>query len=196
MIPPLTIDGFVIDVAVTEDYNFDCEVTKHPVESGADVTDHVRELPKVITLDCIVSDTPLGDLLFQRDVDTIPSDEAYAHLLGVKGRRRPVTIETKRGVFDNMVIRNLRITETAANGDALRFTVTLEELVLKTNLRTTVRVAVPRAAKKVNLGQRAAPAAGVDEGAPPASAQASADVKKGYRDSWLGQLTDFAGITN
>lgn len=200
--PPITIDGFRIDVTVQETYTLNSEVTKHPVESGADVTDHVRALPIVIGMDCIVSDTPVGDLVLERDPDVIPSEECYAHLRDVVKARGPITIETVRGVFDSMVLRDLEITESAANGDALRFRVVFEELVIKTNRRTTVKVSVPRAAKKVNLGAKTALEAGLTGGAEGAASGASptagtsSNVKKGYQDSWLGQLTDFTGITN
>ena len=162
------IDGYEIDVTLSEEHFFDNEVTEHPVERGADVTDHVRARPVRITLEGLVSDTPIGDLAIRRKEFTLingeafalPSDESFARLLAIRDAREPVTIETSLRSFDDMMLESLTVPRTPQNGDALRFRATFVQVQFVTNDRTTIRVAVPRAAKKVNLGNRGAPADG------------------------------------
>lgn len=150
----ITIDGFEIDATLSEGHDLNAEVTAYPVESGSDVTDHVRLLPITVTLDCVVSDTPIGSLATRRGGFSLPSDDAYAHLVSLRNAREPVTIETSLAVFENMVCTAVSIPRAAENGDSLRFSATFTQIQLITNARTTVRVSVPKAAKKVNLGNR------------------------------------------
>ena len=61
------IGPLTLDCTINEGHNLENEITDSPVELGATVTDHVRNLPRVLVLEGIVSDTPdtltLGALL-------------------------------------------------------------------------------------------------------------------------------------
>src|SRR5690606_1988974 len=103
----------------------------------------------VVTLEGIVSDTPIGTLAALRGEDVRPSDDAFARLLAIRDAREPVTIETSLRVFENMVLQSLSVPRSAQTGDALRFRATFQQIQLVTNERTMIEVAVPRGAKKV-----------------------------------------------
>ncbi len=148
------IDNYLIDVTIAEEHELPAEVTSHPIEDGADITDHVRLAPISVTLEGIVSDTPIGTLATTRAPDGKPSDDAYAFLKLVRSRREPVTIETSLETFDNMVLQHLSVPRAANNGDALRFRVTFVQVELVTNERTTIPTSHPRGQKKRNLGNR------------------------------------------
>ena len=94
----IVIDGFPMDLALSEEHRFPGEVTSYPVEQGADISDHIRTLPEEITLECIVSDTPIGEVATDatRTSGTLPAEAALAKLLEIRNRRprRPVPVET------------------------------------------------------------------------------------------------------
>lgn len=50
---------FLIDVISSEEHKFESEVTEFPLESGGDFTDNVRPKPIEVSMECLVSDTPL-----------------------------------------------------------------------------------------------------------------------------------------
>lgn len=159
----LTIDGYEIDCEVSSEPSYESEVTSHPVEKGADTTDHVRLLPGRLVIEGIVSDSPVGPIRDRRgDVDADgrfafkPSDDAFAWLLDVRARRQPVTVVTGRRTYKNMILQTLTPHDDATTGRALNFTATFVEMQFVTNARTTVRVAQPRSAKKVVRGNKAA----------------------------------------
>lgn len=54
------ISGFVLDATVNEVHSLESEPTEHPVEDGSPITDHIDVKPDQITIDGIVSDTPLN----------------------------------------------------------------------------------------------------------------------------------------
>jgi hypothetical protein len=155
----ITVDGYVIDCAITEEHAFESEVSTYPIETGGDVTDNVRNLPIKVTIEGIVSDTPVGAVLDRRladgDLPGFPSDDAYNRLKLIRARREPITITTSLATYDNMVLQNLTIPVDAKTGDVLRFTAVFQQVTLVTNLRTFVKVAIPAGRGKANLGPKA-----------------------------------------
>ena len=152
----IVIDGYFIDVAVSIDPTLTNEVTSHPVESGSEVSDHVRARPVTLTIEGIVSDTPIGEIVAKRGDGLggglLPSDEAYWTLIQINNDRNPVTIDTLGilGEFENMVLVSLSTPQRAGTGDALRFTASFTQVRVVESARDTVPVAVPLAKRKVN----------------------------------------------
>lgn len=148
------IDGFLIDVAIQEVHEYPSEVTSHPVEDGADVTDHIRNRPITVSLQGVVSDTPIGSVANEREADSLPSDDALAKLEQVRAAREPVTITSSLGSFQNMALQTLSVPTNASTGDALRFRAVFTQIELVTNERTTIRVEPARAQKKRRRGRK------------------------------------------
>nr|HEX4314795.1 hypothetical protein [Kofleriaceae bacterium] len=148
----VSIDGYLIDAALSEGHAFEAEVTDYPVEQGADITDNMRIKPAIVTITGIVSDTPLGPLVEQRANEAqagsvgLPSDAALAKLLEIQNSREPVTIITSRKLFDDMLLQHLDVPVDAKTGNALRFTAVFKQVVIVTNDRQLVRVAAPQVA--------------------------------------------------
>jgi hypothetical protein len=181
---PTYIQGFEIDAVISEERSTECEITEHPVEKGVSITDHARIRPKMITLDVVVSDTPVGGLAERRgmtidgaftpgstpnvdispDGDYIASDVARAWLEALQLKREPISVTSEwvradgsKGykAYDNLMIQSISETISAETGDALTCKVSLKQVTFVTNNRTTVKVAVPRAKKKTDLGNKA-----------------------------------------
>jgi hypothetical protein len=157
----VTINKYVIDVSVSEDHNFDSDVTEYPVEQGGAVTDNVRPKPIEVTIEGVVSDTPIGKIADLRDnqgdngqEDFLPSVDALQVLLAIRDAREPVTIATSLKTFDNMVMSALSVPRDAQTGAALRFSATFQQVIFVTNNRTTVRVATPSNGKQSKLGNK------------------------------------------
>lgn len=177
---PTYIDGFEIDAVLNEDRSVECDITDHPVEKGVSITDHARVRPRMITMDCLVSDTPVGALADRRGIeletsqggaalssgptgDFVPSDVARNWLESLQRARKTVLVSTEwtraNGslgyiAYDNMMIQSIGETITPDTGDSATFKVTFKQVVFVTNNRTTVQVAVPRAKKKNDKGNK------------------------------------------
>lgn len=148
----VTINGFTVDAAISEDHAFDSDVTVHPVEEGADISDNIRARPITITLDCVVSDTPIADGSVIVEEGTLPTDETFNKLVAIRDARLPVTITTSRGTFENMALQSLSVPVTSKTGAALSFRVTFVQIrIVKNDLILTT---IPRAKKRRNRGNR------------------------------------------
>lgn len=142
----VSINGYYLDVILSETHTFENEVTEYPVESGAMITDNVRPKPVVITMECLVSDTPIGTVATLRSKDSPATADAYALLLKIRDDREPVPIVTTLQSYDSMVLKNVTIPRSSGRGAELRFTATFQEIQIVSNKRFT-RVATPIARK-------------------------------------------------
>src|SRR5688572_28114694 len=120
------INNYLIDVSVKEDHSFESDVTDFPAESGASFSDNIRPKPIRITMEGIVSDTPIGEMVGNRP-QTAPvttpaqadesahviSQVAYTKILEVWNKREPVTIRTSLGTFERMALVSLSVPRDA-----------------------------------------------------------------------------------
>ena len=63
---PTMIGDIAIDCTVTERHTSTATVTEHPVESGSNITDHIRPEPVQLSVNGIITNTPIGAQQTQR----------------------------------------------------------------------------------------------------------------------------------
>jgi hypothetical protein len=151
------IGSVEVDATIRQEHVAQAIVTSHPVELGADPADHVRSNPDTLTMDCVVSGTPLHAA---PDIDPADPDaltprirRAYADLTRYKTDGELLTVRTSLRVYENMVITDLRVTREARTGVALAFTISLLAVRLVQNL-IEVASADPRMKGKAKLGKQ------------------------------------------
>ena len=109
----IKIGSVTIDASIKEDHESNCELTENPIESGADVIDHVSMLPKKLSIEGVVSDSPVS--YFEIDPSTgkistnfnffgtsSRSKDAYDTLIKLQESRTPFKVVTGLKVYDNM----------------------------------------------------------------------------------------------
>lgn len=154
--PNAAIGALELDASVTEGHEGEVEVTEHPVEVGANVSDHARIKPDTLTLEGVISATPFGKT---PSLDYIRA--GYEKLLELKDARELLTVVTVLRSYPDMMLTKLSVPRDSTSGDALRFTATFKQVRLATVQKqtSTVRVArkVPKAKGKTELGNQVAP---------------------------------------
>ena len=53
-------DSITIDCSISERHTSVVELTRHPIEEGANPVDHAREQPERVQMDGLLTNTPLG----------------------------------------------------------------------------------------------------------------------------------------
>lgn len=117
----------VFDVSREETHELDVEVTRHPVEDGVEIVDHAQVLPLRVTVDAVVSATPLT-----LD-DDAPDDlerhlDAYQTLLRVARERVPFTLTTGLAVYEDVILRRVPIRRSAASGLSIQGPLEFEQI--------------------------------------------------------------------
>lgn len=105
-------------VTISEKHEDDVEITEHPVEVGAQISDHAYVLPSIVTLTVGWSASPasasLTDLkgkLFGATPSTLSQPkEVYAKLLDMRAKLELLTVVTGKRTYKNMMIRSLQVT--------------------------------------------------------------------------------------
>ena len=132
--------GFIIaDVTIDEVARDDLEITRHPVEIGASITDHAFKHPAEIIVRCGWSGTGFG---------TGYVNAVYAALLALQASRVPFTVTAGKRSYPDMLIASIGMTTDAATENGLVCQVTCRQVIL---VQTQVTTVAPRA-------QQAAPA--------------------------------------
>ncbi len=141
-------DSIFFDALLTESPRDSNIITQHPVESGADISDHVQKQPTSLTLQVKISNTPLpqavqemrglGALYAIAEVEgtgLIAHGRAsltYALLLTLKEEAVPVRIITGLRTYRNYIIGDVSPTRQGGPGsdsrNALDLSISLQEI--------------------------------------------------------------------
>lgn len=150
----IAIDGYLIDAAESEGHVLSSDVTEDEVETGSAFTDVIKNKSDEVTIQGIVSDTPVGDFVdiraratasgLDEELPYLPSDQAQAILVKIHRDQRPVTIQTSRGTWETMALISLDIPVDDKTGDALGFTAQFRQIRLRSTTLVIVRVAAPQ----------------------------------------------------
>jgi len=156
-----------LDARVGSVYRFSSEITQYPVESGATITDHVHLRPDEISLEGMVTDTPVNELPtylgLRGDRETrvagSRSQGAFDALFTVWRDRLPLTVVTEYMVFDDMFVESFEVPKAPDRGEAIWFSMTLRKIVtvetLTAALPPEVVARLKRRRKKTTARRRA-----------------------------------------
>lgn len=126
------------DAIFSAQHNTSLNITSHPVQSGADISDHAYEEPKKLTFDIGMSDVMQSFIVGQYSDNRSRSVSAFKKLRELQNQRLPVTVVTKLGTYKNMMIENISTIDDNKTTFGLRATVILREIFV-VNV-TTVKI--------------------------------------------------------
>lgn len=119
------IGGFIADVTI-EEIHFDAlEITRHPVEVGAQVTDHSFKLPAAVIIKAGYSNSSA-----QAAGDPEFVNEVYAALLALQESREPFEIVTGKRSYENMLMTRLGVRTDERSENALMLEAECREILL------------------------------------------------------------------
>ncbi|TWH46328.1 phage baseplate protein [Sporomusa sp. KB1] len=141
------IAGFFFDAVIREDHTSSLKITSHPVQDGANITDHSIVEPKVLVMEILMSDA-VDDMYNQQFIsyvapgnaaaDKSKSKSAYHVLLEIQEGRIPVSVLTRLTQYDNMLIETISVPDDSKALYGLRCTVTLKEIFIVNVAKTKV----------------------------------------------------------
>lgn len=120
IIPSRKIGVFFATVTVEEIATDILEITQHPVQNGAAITDHAYKKPGTLRLAVFF------------DADGAPLGETYGKLLELQNSRVPFDVVTGKRVHKNMLIQSLTQTTDAKTENVLSVNLDLQEIPLVT----------------------------------------------------------------
>lgn len=143
--PTRSIGTLYPDVVVEETHFDFLRVTEHPVERGANIADHCFKAPADLFIRCGWSNSSVGNVglgllpanPFAEFSGKSYSQEIYAALLRLQGKRQPLEVFTGKRYYKNMVITSITVITDHKSEYALLAQLRLRE-VLIVNTRAAV----------------------------------------------------------
>jgi len=124
-----------IDVSVQEEHSLQTEIVSHEIESGSEITDHARNLPQVLTINGLITDTPsglgalsvVGGLI--NEFASVPlSVRAFQKFEEIRNAKTILDVVTALKIYRNMMIASVRFPKDAIVGKSLQFSLFLKEV--------------------------------------------------------------------
>lgn len=118
-----------LDATTLEAPEYSATPTRSEVESGANITDHVMLSPESLTIEGMVTNTPIGikQLLTGQQFGN-PAQDAFIFLKKLYDDRLPFDFIGGLKVYSSMVITGFSPSRTSATGQALRFRMTMTQI--------------------------------------------------------------------
>lgn len=148
-VPQRIIDTFKADVTIEEVCKDESEITMFPVQSGAEISDHIFHKPSELNVEVIFSD------------NLAPLSETYANLLALNQSNVPFDVITGKRSYSNMLITLLHVVNDSANENILRCRIAMKQV----NITSLSVVSVPPSSQQTdpqttgateNAGQKSA----------------------------------------
>lgn len=121
--------GLELDALMLESPDYTATPTRSPVESGADITDHVSLSPEKLTIEGIVTNSPIGFLQSFRALTTgNAAQDAFEFIIKLFQDRLPFDFVGGLKVYRNMVITGFNPARIPSTGQALEFRMSMEQI--------------------------------------------------------------------
>lgn len=144
------VSGYFFDAVLKTSHQSSITITSHPVQTGANISDHAYQNPSVLIMEIGMSDvmqgiiisqfmdtsnysvSPYSGKLIKKTYSPAPvksrSVTAYATLLQLQSSRLPLQVVTRQKIYQNMLIENIDSPDDMKTLYGLRATITFKEI--------------------------------------------------------------------
>ena len=126
------IQDLQIDIVSSEVIELPSETTDNPIESGAEVTDHIINRPIMLRMICQIGGSTLLNFTDDRKL------EGYEALKKLRDDKLPVTVVSGLETFSNMLINNISIDRNLQNASVLQFQIEFKQAKIVSSQRVDV----------------------------------------------------------
>ena len=122
--------GYFFDAVIREEHTTTLRKTEHPIQTGANSTDHAFMLPAQLVLEIGMSDA-MYELVTGQYSGTYETKSvaAYNALVALQESREPLTVTTRLKRYENMLIEQIHTPDDISTYYGLRATITMSQLI-------------------------------------------------------------------
>lgn len=160
------IGGLFFDAIMSTNTQESLTITSHPVQSGANISDHAFRNPTKISMEIMMSDVMAqrvpgqftdgsgirGVILNMAGANGSKSVSAYQRLVELQRLRMPFSVKTRLGYYDNMLIESIDAPDDVNTLHGLRCTVNMTEVLVAQVAREKVSARAWNTSKGTNKG--------------------------------------------
>lgn len=148
--------NYMFDAYFNIEHESDLAITEHPVQTGANISDHAFMKPNILSFEIGMSDVMTD--IFDSNYNSFSSEAtrsitAYQILRQLQSDRIPINVITKLWTYKNMLIETISAIDSNTTAYGLRATVTLKEIFVASV--TTVKISErPHKSEETNEGEQ------------------------------------------
>lgn len=121
------VGGIELDASISEEHDFDTNITTNPTEEGVEHADNIVLLPIKLSMTARVSDASMIPFVPSFGSKSI---DAYNALIELQTSKQLVDITTGIRTYENMYLKRISIPRTLADGNSIRFEMEFQELLI------------------------------------------------------------------
>ena len=172
IMPPRSIGGIYANVTIDESGTDTLEITQHPVQSGATITDHAYKKPAEVAIKAMWNDQEM------------PLEDIYQQLLDLQASLEPFTVVTGKRSYDNMLFKTLSVNTDKTTENCLAINAIFQEIIIVEVTTATVAPTANQANPQTtdatqNAGTKTAQT--TDPSTPP--------VPQSVANQWFGEVS-------
>lgn len=146
------IGGWFFDAFLRSTHTSRLNITQHPVQTGAALTDHAFLQPKELSMEIGMSDAATSLVPGQFTGGWSRSVQAFKVLTELQALRVPLQVHSRLGLYQNMLIEEISAPDDYTTLYGLRCTVMLREIMVA-QVRTVKVSAKPAVTNQANRGK-------------------------------------------
>lgn len=131
-----SIAGIVPQVVVEEKHRDELVITNHPVQNGANITDHAYKQPAMLSLRYGWS---ASGAIFSLDLGAPSVDDVYSMLLKLQESRQPFDVVTGKRNYSNMLIRSIDLVTDKTTEKSIIVDVLLQQIIIVQTQAATLK---------------------------------------------------------
>ncbi|MGG3012300.1 phage baseplate protein [Brevibacillus parabrevis] len=147
------IGGWFFDAFLRSTHTSRLNITQHPVQTGAALTDHAFLQPKELSMEIGMSDAATSLVPGQFTGGWSRSVQAFKVLTELQALRVPLQVHSRLGLYQNMLIEEISAPDDYTTLYGLRCTVMLREIMVA-QVRTVKVSAKPAVTDQANRGKQ------------------------------------------
>lgn len=151
---PTEIGKLKVDIVKSFEYQYDQDVTSHPVETGFEIADHIVNKPLKLTMTVGISSSPVT-WFWKNGWGTKKFANGLQALESIRDAKQPVTIVRPEKKYDNMVMTSCRVTKHDSTKSIIYVDLSFQQIIKVTTQTTAVPENVVTASQEENAGETA-----------------------------------------
>lgn len=131
-----SIHGIIPQVVVEEKHRDELVITNHPVQNGANITDHAYKQPAMLALRYGWS---TSGALYSLDLGAPSVEDVYDMLLKLQESRQPFDVITGKRNYSNMLIRSIDLVTDKTTEKSIIVDMLLQQVIIVETQTTTLQ---------------------------------------------------------
>jgi hypothetical protein len=124
------VGGYFFDAVFKTQHTSKLRITSHPVQGGANISDHAYMEPLSVTMDIGMSDANPSPILGQFVSAGNKSQSAFDELRKMQESRTPLDVYTRFKAYTNMLIEEISVPDDVKTSTGMRATLMLRQIIM------------------------------------------------------------------